>query len=63
MVTKMNLGLGVPAMAQWVKNLTAAAQVAVDRWVLSLAQGSGLRSGLGGVDLIHGLGTFKCWGM
>ena len=27
---------GVPAMAQWVKNLTGAAQVAEKEWVLSL---------------------------
>ena len=34
---------GVPAVAQWVKNLTIAAQVAVEVWVRSLAQRSGLR--------------------
>lgn len=26
-------GTGVPAMAQWVKNLTAAARVSVEVWV------------------------------
>ena len=25
--------LGVPAVAQWVKNLTAAAQISVEVWV------------------------------
>ena len=30
-------------MSQWVKNPTAAAQVAVEVWVQSLAQGSGLK--------------------
>ena len=28
---------GVPTVAQWVKNLTAATQVAVEAWVQSLA--------------------------
>ena len=35
--------LGVPAVEQWVKNLTAAAQVAAEVWVLSSAQHSGLK--------------------
>ena len=34
---------GVPTMAQWVKNLTAAAQVTAEVWVCSLAQSSGLK--------------------
>ena len=34
---------GVPAVAQWIKNLTAAAQVAVETRVQSLAQHSGLK--------------------
>ena len=35
--------LGVPTMAQWVKNVTAVSQVAVEAWVPSLAQGTGLK--------------------
>ena len=35
--------LGVPAMVQWVKNLTAAAWVAEEAHVQSPAQRSGLR--------------------
>ena len=34
---------GVPAMAQWVKNPTAADRVTAEVWVRSLAQGSGLK--------------------
>ena len=34
---------GVPAVVQWVKNLTAAAQVTAEVWVLSPAWCSGLR--------------------
>ena len=34
---------GVPAVAQWVKNLTAVAQVAMKVWVRSLAGHSGLK--------------------
>ena len=37
------LTVGVPAMAQWVKNPTAAAQVAAEAQVQSPAQGSGLK--------------------
>lgn len=29
----INMFIGVPAMAQWVKNLTAAARVSVEVWV------------------------------
>jgi len=35
--------LGVPAVAQWVKNLTAAVWVAAEVWAQSLAQGRGLK--------------------
>ena len=35
--------LGVPAMLQWAKNQTAVGQVAVEAWVWSLAQRSGLK--------------------
>ena len=35
--------LGVPAVAQWVKNLIAVAWVAAEAQVQSLAQHSGLR--------------------
>ena len=35
--------LGVPAAAQWVKNLTAVAQVTVEARVQSLARRSGLK--------------------
>ena len=35
--------LGVHTVAQWIKNLTAAAQVAVEAQVTSLAQCSGLK--------------------
>ena len=31
--TIKTMGAGVPAVAQWVKNLTAAAEVAVKVWV------------------------------
>ena len=34
---------GVPAVAQWVKNLTAAAQVSAEAQVQSLAWHSGLK--------------------
>ena len=34
---------GAPAMVQWVKNLTAVARVAVEVWVQSLTQCSGLK--------------------
>ena len=36
-------GLGVPAMAQWVKNPTAVAQATVEAQVWSPAQCSGLK--------------------
>ena len=35
--------LGVPTMAQWVKNPTAGACVTVEVWVQFLAWGSGLK--------------------
>ena len=35
--------MGVPTVAQWIKNLTAAAQVAVEAQVQSPAQHSGLK--------------------
>ena len=35
--------IGVPAVVQWVKYLTAAAQVAAEMWLWSLAQHNGLR--------------------
>ena len=34
---------GAHAVAQWVKNLTAAAQVTAEVWVQSLAQCNGLK--------------------
>ena len=34
---------GVPAVAQWVKNLTSVPQVTVEVWVGSLAQCGGLK--------------------
>ena len=34
---------GVPAVAQWVKNLTAMTSVSAEAWVQSLAQHSGLK--------------------
>ena len=34
---------GVPTVVQWIKNLTAVAQVAVEAWVQSLAWHSGLK--------------------
>lgn len=38
--------LGVSAVAQWIKNLTAAAEVAVEAWVPSLARCKGLKDQL-----------------
>ena len=38
-----NRNLGVPAMAQWFKNLTAVSYVTAQMWVRSLAPHSGLR--------------------
>ena len=35
--------MGVPTVAQWAKNLTAAARVAAQLWVPSLDQCSGLK--------------------
>ena len=32
-VAEMKRGLGIPAVAQWVKNPTAAAQVAAEAWI------------------------------
>ena len=37
------INAGVPTMVQWVKNLTAVAQVALEVWVWSPAQHSGLK--------------------
>ena len=34
---------GVPAMAQWIRKPTAAAQATTEAWVQSLAQCSGLK--------------------
>ena len=42
----MHSMFGVPTVVQWVKNLTAAAQVAMEGWVQSLAQRSGLKDSL-----------------
>ena len=56
-------------MAQWVKNLTAAIWVAVEVWVRSPAQCSGLKDpampqcGVGhscGLDSVPGLETSMC---
>ena len=38
-----NFVLGVPAVAQWVKNPTAVAWGAVEVWIQSLVQYSGLK--------------------
>lgn len=40
---KIGQWLGVPAVAQWVKKLTAATGVSVEAWVQSLAHHSGLK--------------------
>ena len=45
---------GAPAMVQWVKNLTAVARVAVEVWVQSLTQCSGLKDPML-LKLWHGL--------
>ena len=34
--------IGVPVVAQWVENLTVAAQVAAEAWIQSLARHRGL---------------------
>ena len=60
---------GVPAVAQWVKDLMATAQIAMEALVLFLAQRSGLRIrrchsyGAGqscSLDVIPGPGTAIC---
>ena len=57
---------GVPAVAEWVKNPTAGAQVTADAWVWLLAWCGGLRIlswGIGsscGLDSFPGLGTSIC---
>ena len=38
-----NGNTGVPAVAQWVRNQTAAAQTAAQAWVQFLVQHSGLK--------------------
>lgn len=43
MTANYSRSLGVPAVTQWVKNLTAAAQVAVEARVQSPAQRSELK--------------------
>jgi len=43
MAHQRKLREGVPAVAQWVKNLGAVARVTVETWVWSLAWHSGLR--------------------
>jgi len=43
MLTIKKTRVGVSFMMQWVENLTAAAQVAVEVWVQSPAQPSGLK--------------------
>ena len=53
----------VPAVAQWVKNLAAVAQVAVAAQVRSLAQHSGLKdicllNSIPGQELFHTLWTW-----
>ena len=58
-------------MVQWVKNLTAVAQVTTEAWVQSLAQHSGLKDlelselRIGhscSLDSLSGPGTSKCHG-
>ena len=39
----MGENLGVPAMAQWIKNPTGGAQITVKVWIQSLAQHSELK--------------------
>ena len=55
-IRKKNELLGVPIVLQWVKNLTAAAQVAVKAWVCSLTPVQWVKK-----DSIPGLGTFICF--
>ena len=50
--TSIKLKIGVPAVARWAKNLTAAAQVAMEVPVWSLAQLSGLKY-LALLQLLH----------
>jgi len=40
---RAEVGVVVPAVAQWVENLTAVAWVAVEAWVRSPARHSGLK--------------------
>ena len=42
-IQSTRMKLGVPTVAQWVKNLTAGAQVTMEAWVQSLAQCNGIR--------------------
>ena len=51
--------LGVPTMAQWVKNLTAPAWVAAEVWVRSCSMTQWVN---GSSALIPGPGTFICHG-
>ena len=58
-------GIIVPTEAQWVKNLTAAAQVAAEVWIRSPAQLSGLRIWhccSCSLESISGPGTSICHG-
>ena len=51
------MGFGVPAVAQWIKNLTAGVWVAVEAWAPSSAQHSGLKN----LGLIQLQLTFSLW--
>ena len=71
--TFRNKPVGILTVAQWVKNPTAVAQVAVEAQVGSLAQHSGLKALVlpqlwrrshhsYGLDSISGRGASLCWG-